>query len=79
MPVDQAEVQAELLLHLILPLACYAARRYYKDLANHAPEEQFLYEQAGHDRLPGAGIVCEQESDAGQRAGVVVNGFHLMG
>ena len=43
-----------------------------------AADLQFLEEQAGHDRLAGAGVVGQQEADARQLEEVVVDGLKLV-
>ena len=44
----------------------------------HAAELEFPDQQPGHDRLAGAGVVGQQEADAGELREIVVDGFELV-
>ncbi len=75
---DDLEVLAELVLHFALPLEGEVGRRDDERALDQAADLQFLEEQAGHDGLAGAGVVGQQEPDAGQLEEVVVDGFELV-
>ena len=69
--VDDGEVQAELLGHLLLPLQGQARRAHDHDALGAVTQQEFLGDQPGLDGLTQADIVGEQEVDAGcvERAG----------
>ena len=72
------ELLVELLLQFALPLEGEVRRADDQDALGEAAELQFPDEQAGHDRLAGAGVVGQQEADAGELEQVVVDGFELV-
>jgi hypothetical protein len=51
----------ETAIELILPLFCQTPGAYNQATLKVATGDQFLDEKAGHDGLPGAGIVCQKE------------------
>ena len=75
---DDLEVLAELVLQLALPLEGEVRRRDDQRALDQAAGLQLLEEQAGHDRLAGAGVVGEEEADARQLEEVVVDRFELV-
>ena len=56
---EQGEVQAELLCHLVLPLLNQAARRHDEYSASIRAHQQLADQQARHDGLAGAWVVCQ--------------------
>ena len=68
----------ELLLQFALPLEREVGRADDQDALGEAAKLQFADEQAGHDRLAGAGVVGEQEPDARELEQVVVDGLELV-
>ena len=76
--VDDDEVQAELLAHLVLPLQRQARRADDDHGAGPVPQQQLLEDQAGLDGLAQADVVGEQQVGprAGQRA---AQRFELVG
>ena len=72
------ELLVELFLQLALPLKCQVCRADDQDTFGQPAKLQFPDEQPGHDRLAGAGIIGEQEADAGELEQVVVNRLELM-
>jgi len=60
-PGDDLEAQVELLAHLVLPLLDEHPRADDEAALHVAADHQLLDEQAGHDRLAGAGVVGEQK------------------
>ena len=59
---EQLELQLELLLQLVLPLLRQGARRHDQTALQLSPDQQFLDQQTGHDRLACAGVVRQQEA-----------------
>ena len=68
----------ELLLQLALPLEREVRRRDDQDPLGEAAQLQLADQQPGHDRLPGAGVVGQQEPYAGQPQQVVVDRLQLV-
>ena len=68
--VDDDELQAELVAHLVLPLQRQARRAHDHRGAGPMPQEQLLQDQAGLDGLAQADVVGQQQVGprAGQRA-----------
>ena len=76
--LEDEELLVELLLQLALPLEGEVGRADDQDALGQAAELQLADEQAGHDRLAGAGVVGQQEADAGELQQVVVDGLELV-
>ena len=62
--VDDAEREAELVVHLALPVREVRGRRHDQDGAGAVAEQQFLDDQARLDGLAEAGVVRNQQVDA---------------
>jgi hypothetical protein len=62
--VDDREMQAELLRHLVLPLQHQARRADYHDPLGPVPEQEFQRDQARLDRLAQAHVVGQQQVHA---------------
>ena len=60
-PGEDVELQTELLAELILPLLDQAARGNDQTAFEITAGDQLLDQQAGHDRLAGARVICQQE------------------
>ena len=67
--VDDLEFQAELLPHLVPPLQRQARRAHDDDRPGTVPQQQFLHDQAGLDRLAQAHVVGEQQVRPGRLQG----------
>ena len=76
--VDEAEGGGELLLHLPLPLVLEVAGRDDEDALDEPPVLHLLEDEPGHDRLPRAGVVGDEEPHARHLEGVVVDGLDLV-
>ena len=76
--VEDLEDQAEALLELALPLFEHRRRGGDDDGLRLAPQEQFAGDQAGLDGLAEAGVVGDEEVDAGQ-AERLAQRLHLVG
>ena len=76
--LEDQELLVELLLQLALPLEGEVGRADDQDPLGQAAQLQFADEQARHDGLAGAGVVGEQEADAGELQQVVVDGLKLV-
>jgi len=63
--VDDGEVEAELVGHLVAPLHGEAGGADDKDPLGAVAQQEFLRDQAGFDGLAQADVVCEQQVDAG--------------
>ena len=63
-PIDDGEVEAELLRQLVLPLEQHRRRRGDDDHLDAAPEQHLADDQAGLDRLAEADVVGDQQVDA---------------
>ena len=61
-PGKDREVEIELLPEFVLPLLDERPGRHHQTAFEVAPDQEFLYEQPGHDRLPRARVVGEQEA-----------------
>ena len=72
------ELLVELLLQLALPLEGEVGRADDEDALGQPAQLQLADEQAGHDRLAGAGVVGEEEADAGELEEVVVDRLELV-
>ena len=59
---EDLEVEAEAFREFLLPLLHQTSRTDDETPPGVAPRQQFLDEQPGHDRLAGAGVVGEQET-----------------
>ena len=66
--VDDAEVQAELLVHLVLPLHGKAGRADDDDGACAVTEQEFLDDHACLDRLSESDVVGEEQVGARARS-----------
>jgi len=77
-PAGHLELLVELLLEFPLPLECQVRRADDKDSLGESAELQFADEQPGHDRLPGPGVVGEEEPHAGDFEQVLVDRFELV-
>ena len=78
-PVHQVERLVELLGHLPLPLGSQVGRGDDKGAGDGSAQFEFFQQQAGHNRLAGAGVVGQQETQAGLAEHIVVDGFQLVG
>ena len=76
---EQLELQLELLLELVLPLLGERARRHDQAALQLAADQQLLDQQAGHDRLAGAGIIRQQEAHRLARQHVLIDRTDLVG
>lgn len=56
---EDGERESKLHAELVLPLLDEVAGRDDEATLQVAPNHEFLDEKAGHDRLSGAGVVCE--------------------
>jgi len=65
-------------LQLALPLEGEIGRADNQHAVSQAAQLQFAQQQTRHDGLAGAGIVGEQEADAGGLQQIVVNRFQLV-
>ena len=72
------EGKLEPLVEFVLPLLGQAAGADDQAALQVAADQQFLDEQAGHDRLAGAGIVGEQEAQRLARQHLLVDGRDLV-
>ena len=61
--VDDAELQAELVAHLFLPLHLQRGRADDQHRANPVAQDHFLNDQAGFDGLAEADVVGNQQID----------------
>ncbi len=75
---EDLKVAAELLPELVLPLLDEAPRRDHEASLDVATDHQLLAEEAGHDRLAGAGVVREEEPQRLPRDHFVVDGVDLV-
>lgn len=75
---DYLERLAKFFLQLALPLKTEVRWRDDQRPLHETSDLQLLEEQARHDRLPGTGVVGEEEPDAWQSHEIVVNGFELV-
>ena len=75
---EQRERQTELLEHFVLPLLDQAARRYDQHPLGVGTHQQFADEQAGHDGLAGAGVVCQHVAQRLARQHRLVDGRDLV-
>ena len=75
---QQVEPQPELEEQLVLPLLHQATWRDDQALPHVVAEKQLFDVQAGHDRLPGAGIVGKQEAQRGTRKQLAVHRTDLV-
>ena len=75
---DDVERLAEPAQHFVLPLDRQRRRAEDEDAVNGLAEFHFLDEQPGHDRFAGAGVVGEQEAQAGLRQHLHVDRFDLV-
>src|SRR5437763_16460580 len=64
--LDDEELLVELLLEFALPLEGEVRRGDDQDALAHAPELEFLDQQAGHDGLAGPSVVGQAEADTGE-------------
>ena len=78
-PVYDDKVLLEALLHLPPPLVLEVAWRYDEDTASQVTQFEFLDDQPGHDRLARAGVIGDEEADAGQAQHIAVDRLDLMG
>lgn len=69
----------ELLLQFPLPLEREVRGTDHENPLGQAPKLQFADEQSGHDRLPRASVVGEQETDARKLQQVIVDSLKLVG
>ena len=76
--LEHDELLVELLLKLALPLEGEVGRADDQDAIGQAAKLQFADQQPGHDGFAGAGVIGEQETDAGELEQVVVNRLKLM-
>ena len=72
------EGKLESLVEFVLPLLGEIAGAYDHAAVQVAADQQFLDEQAGHDRLAGAGIVGQEEPERLPRQHLAVDGSDLM-
>ena len=77
-PLQDLERLVELLLQLALPLEREVRRDHDQDALGEAPQPQLADQQPGHDRLPGPGVVGQQEAHARQLQQVVVDRLQLV-
>ena len=78
LPGQQLEGEAELLPQLVLPLLDKPAGRDDQAALQVTAEHQLLDVEARHDRLPGAGVVGEQEPQRGPLDQLAVDGLDLV-
>ena len=76
--LEDQESFVELFLQLALPLEGQVGRADDQHPLGEPAQLEFADEQAGHDRLAGAGVVGQQEPHAGQFEQMVVNGLELV-
>jgi len=76
---DDLELLAELVAQLALPLEGQIGRGDDQDALDQPADLQLLDEEPRHDGLAGAGVVRQQETDAGEPHEVVVDRLQLMG
>jgi hypothetical protein len=62
--VDDAQLEAELVAHLIAPLDLQAGRADHEHSARAMAQEQLLHRQAGLDGLAQADVVGDEQADA---------------
>ena len=72
------ELLVELLLEFPLPLEGEVGRADDQNALGQAAQLQFPDQQAGHDRLAGAGVVGQEEAHAGELQQVVVDRLELV-
>jgi len=75
---DDEELFLELLAQLALPLEGEIRRTDNEHALRQPAQLQLAQQEARHDRLPRAGVVCEQESNARQLEQVVVHRLELV-
>ena len=75
---DDLEALAELVLEFTLPLERQVRRGDDQRPTDQSPSLEFLEQQPRHDRLARAGVVGQEEADAGELEEVVVDGLELM-
>ena len=75
---NDLEPEAELVEQLVLPLGDEAAGCDHKNSLGVSPDDQFLDVKASHDRLAGAGIVRQEESQRLARQHLTVDRFDLV-
>jgi hypothetical protein len=73
------EVLAEPVAQFPQPLVLQVGGDDEKGVADDAAGLQFFQDQAGHDGLAQAGVVGQEEADAGEGEDVAVDGVHLVG
>ena len=76
--VEHLEDESEPLFHLGPPLVEHRRRRRHDHLPRLAAEEEFLGDEAGLDGLAEAGVVGDEQVDAGEAEGLP-QGLHLVG
>jgi len=76
---DDIEPFPETVAQLALPLEREVRRADDEGSAHEPPQLQLLQQKPGHDRLPGTGVVGEQEANARLREYLAVDGFELVG
>lgn len=77
-PLQDQKLLVEFLLQLPLPLECEIGGSDDQDSLGQAAHLELPDEQSRHDRLAGAGVVGEQEADAGELEEVVVDRLELV-
>src|SRR5215203_1257649 len=71
--LEDLKAEAELEVELVLPLLDQTAWGDDQTAMDIIAEDQLLDVEAGHDRLAGAGVVCEQEPQRGTWQQIAVN------
>ena len=78
-PINDHKSLLEPLLHLAPPLVLEVTWHHDEDATGQVAELEFLEDQPGHNRLACAGVVGDEEANAGQAEHVAVDRLDLVG